>query len=163
MARHRWWLGPNVFDENVGNCVRRLASSFDRIQIPTVFEKGGNKPGHHRRAAYPMVPRDRSSRLVETRRNPIVVVGSVYIVLDVLLAAPDHLDGTVDLLGNFDREKGTIWLKPTAEASTQILIVDHNGLLRHSSERRDRRLRDGGQLRADPDFAYVLPIWHRAI
>lgn len=59
-------------------------------------------------------------------------------MLDVLLAAPDHLDGTVDLLGNFDREKGTIWLKPTAEASTQILIVDHNGFLRHSSERRDR-------------------------
>ena len=110
-----------------------------------------------------MVPRDRSSRLIETRRYPIVVVGSVYIVLDVLLAAPDDLDGTVDLLGNFDREKGTIWLKPTAEASTQILIVDHNGFLRHSSERRDRRLRDGGLLRADPDFADVLPIVHRAI
>src|SRR5258705_13017042 len=70
---------------------------------------------------------------------------------------------TVDLPGNFDREKGTIWLKPTAEASTQILIVDHNGFLRHSSERRDRRLRDGGLLRADPDFADVLPIVHRAI
>src|SRR5258705_7694237 len=54
-------------------------------------------------------------------------------------------------------------LKPTAEASTQILIVDHNGFLRHSSERRDRRLRDGGLLRADPDFADVLPIVHRAI
>jgi hypothetical protein len=54
-----------------------------------------------------MVPRDRSSRLVETRRYPIVVAGSVYIVLDVLLAAPAHLDGTVDLLGNFDRDEST--------------------------------------------------------
>ena len=65
---------------------------------------------------------------VEAGGEPIVVVGSVDVVLDVFFAGPDHLDRTIDLLGDLHRLGDEIHLEPPAEAAAKQMVM-HPDLL----------------------------------
>ena len=47
-----------------------------------------------------MVPGDWHSFPIEAGRNPVEEIGPVHIVLDIFLAGPDNLYGTLDVLGD---------------------------------------------------------------
>ena len=84
-------------------------------------------------------------------------------MLDIFLAGPHDLDGTVDMLGDLDGANDAIDLQPPAEAAADQMIVDHDLVQRQAGGLRRRRLgaRDG--LAADPDFAAVLADMNRAV
>ena len=93
---------------------------------------------------------------IEPRRQPVVVIGAVHVVLDVLLAAPDDLDRPFHLLRDLDGEDRAVDVEPPAEAAAEQVVVDPDRFLRQAGELGDRGLRQGRHLRADPDVAAVL-------
>jgi len=47
-------------------------------------------------------------------------------MLDIFLARPDYLDGTIDLHGDLDRASDAVDLQPPAEAAADQVIVNHH-------------------------------------
>ena len=110
-----------------------------------------------------MVPSDELAVRIKAGADPVVVVGPVHVVLDVLLAAPHDLHRIFRLLGDERRLHDEVELEPAAEAAAEQMIVEAH-LLRLQSERLgDGHLRDGRDLRADPDIAAVGRHVHRAV
>ena len=62
--------------------------------------------------------------------DAIEPVGPVRIVLNVFLASPYNLHGTIDLLGDFDGADRAVSLEPSAKAAADQMIVDDNFLRR---------------------------------
>ena len=124
---------------------------------------GGQPSREDRGAREAIVPGDRHSFLVEAGGQPVEEIGPVHVVLDVLLARPHDLDGTVDLLGDLDGARDAIGLQPPAEPAADQMVVDHDLVQRQARGLRRRRLgaRDG--LGADPDLAAVLADMNRAV
>ncbi len=84
-------------------------------------------------------------------------------MLDVFLARPDHLDRTIDLLGDLDRANDAVDFETPAEPAADEMVVDDDLVQRQSGDLRGRGLRARDRLRADPDFAVVLAHVDRAI
>jgi hypothetical protein len=84
-------------------------------------------------------------------------------MLDVLLAGPHHLDGTVDLLGDLDSARDTVALQATAEAAADQMIVHHDLVQWQARDLCGSRLRACDHLAADPDFAPVRADMNGAI
>ncbi len=51
-------------------------------------------------------------------------------MLNVFLASPYNLHGTIDLLGDFDGADRAVSLEPSAKAAADQMIVDDNFLRR---------------------------------
>ena len=102
-----------------------------------------------------MAPGDRPALGVQARGEPVVVVGSVHVVLDVLLAGPDDLDRPIDVLRDRDRLGDKVDLEPPAEAATQEVVV-HPHLFRwKAGHLGGDRLGAGRHLRPHPHVAAV--------
>ena len=101
--------------------------------------------------------------LIETGGHPVEEAGPIHIVLDIFLAGPDDLDGTIDVLGDLDRADDAIDLQPPAEATADQMVVDHNLVQRQAGGLRCRRLGSREDLAADPDFAAVRADVNRAV
>ena len=71
-----------------------------------------------------MRPSNRLAGSIKPRRQTIEIVRPIHIVLDVLLAAPDHLHRTIDVLGDLDGQHRAIGLQPSAEATANQMIVN---------------------------------------
>ena len=84
-------------------------------------------------------------------------------MLDVFLARPDDLDGTIDMLGDLDGADHAVDLQPPAEAAADQMIVDDDLVQRQACGLRGHRLNARHGLAADPDFAAVLANMHRAV
>jgi hypothetical protein len=84
-------------------------------------------------------------------------------VLDVFLAGPHDLHGTVDVLRDLDGANDAINFQPPAEAAPDQMIVDHDLVQRQAGGLRCRRLGSRGDLVADPDLAAVLADMDRAV
>ena len=110
-----------------------------------------------------MAPGDRHALRVEARGEAVVVVRPVHVVLDVLLAAPHDLDRVFGLLGNQRCLDDEVELEPSPEAAAQQVIVNAHLLNLQSERLCHGLLRDGGDLRADPDVAAVGRHLHGAI
>ena len=126
------------------------------------------KPGGSHRAiteepAKRLLPGDRPALRVEPGRNAVEPIGPVHVVLDVFLAGPHHLHGTIDMLGDLDRANRAVGLQPPAEAAADQMIVDDDLLERQAGGLRRHRLDARDRLGADPDFALVLADMHRAV
>jgi hypothetical protein len=52
---------------------------------------------------------------IEPGSDPVVVIGSIDVVLHVLLAGPDHFHRPLDLLGDAHRQGLDVKLEPAAE------------------------------------------------
>ncbi|MGY4325799.1 hypothetical protein ACVWWG_000213 [Bradyrhizobium sp. LB7.2] len=57
-----------------------------------------------------MHPGNRLAGGIKSSRQPIEIIRPIHIVLDVFLAAPDHLNRPVDVLGDLDGEDRPIGL-----------------------------------------------------
>ncbi len=103
-----------------------------------------------------MAPGDRHALSIEAGGEPIVVVGPVDVVLDVFFAGPDHLDRTIDLLGDLHRLGDEIHLEPPAEAAAEQMVMNADLLGRQAGHLRGGGLGAGRDLGAHPDVAAVL-------
>ena len=73
-----------------------------------------------------MDPGDWFAVSVQPGCNAIKVVRPVHVMLNVLFARPHHLHRTSYPLCDLDRANNEIHLKPTAEATTEEVIVNPN-------------------------------------
>ena len=103
-----------------------------------------------------MRPGNRLARRIKSGRQPIEIVRPIHIVLDVFLAAPDHLHRTIDVLGDLDSQHRAIGLQPSAEATANQMIVNLDRILWQPGEFDHQRLRERHRLRPDPDVATIL-------
>jgi hypothetical protein len=74
-------------------------------------------------------PGNRLAGRIKSGRQPIEIVRPIHIVLDVFLAAPDHLHRTIDVLGDLDGQHRAIGLQPSAEAAANQMIVNFDCIL----------------------------------
>ena len=71
-----------------------------------------------------MAPCDRHALLVQAGGQAVIVIGSVDVVLDVFLAGPHHLDWTIDLTGDLDRQGDPVEVHAAAKTATKQVIMD---------------------------------------
>ena len=93
-----------------------------------------------------MRPSNRLAGSIKPRRQTIEIVRPIHIVLDVLLAAPDHLHRTIDVLGDLDGQHRAIGLQPSAEATANQMIVNFDRILWQAGEFGHQRLRERRRL-----------------
>ena len=140
--------------------VREGIDEIDRavggVGVETIVERRREPSCKDRGAGEAVGPGDRHSFLIETGGHPVEEIGPVHVVLDVFLARPHDLDGTVDMLRDLDRASDVIDLQPPAESAADQVIVDHNFFQRQAGSLGRRRLGSRDHLVADPDFATVL-------
>src|SRR5215813_7660880 len=103
-----------------------------------------------------MRPSNRLAGSIKPRRQTIEIVRPIHIVLDVLLAAPDHLHRTIDVLGDLDGQHRAIGLQPSAEATANQMIVNFDRILWQAGEFGHQRLRERRRLCPDPNVATIL-------
>src|ERR1700680_3220636 len=103
-----------------------------------------------------MLEGDRSAVLVKSSRDPIVVVGAIDVVLGILLAQPDQLDGAVHLLGDLSGLGDEVDVQASAEAAAEELVLNPDLALWQAGSLGDRRLGTNRDLRRHPDIASVL-------
>ena len=77
-------------------------------------------------------------------------------MLDVLVAGPDHLDRTVDLLRDLRRLEDEVHLQTPAEASAQQVVMNLDSVPRQAGRPSGCGLRAGLDLRPHPDVTAVL-------
>src|SRR3954452_9933646 len=103
-----------------------------------------------------MRPGYRLAGRIKSGRQPIEVVRLIHIMLDVFLAAPDHLHRAIDVLGDLDGQYRAIGLQPSAEPTANQMIVNLDRIYWQTGEFGHLRLRDRGRLCADPNVATIL-------
>ena len=86
-----------------------------------------------------MGPGNRHPFFVETGGQPVEPVRPVHVVLDIFLAGPYDLHGTIDVLRDLHRANDAVLFQPPAESAADQMIVDHDLL-----ERQARDLRGSG-------------------
>ena len=110
-----------------------------------------------------MAPGNRNTVLVEARREAVVIVGPVDIVLNVFFAGPHHFHRTVDLPSDPHGQGDAIDVQPATEAAAEQLIVDLDLLERQAGDLRGRGLRAAQHLRSHPDVTAVLAHMNGAV
>ncbi len=154
---------PHVLDLDRGDVVEQLHRPVQRVAVEPVLERGRRPAREDRRAYEPVRPRDRLAARVQPRRDPVVVVRAIHIVLDVFLAGPDHLHGPVDLLGDTDGLGDVVDFETPAETAAQEVVVHYDLLQRQARDFGGRRPNAAQYLRAGPHLAAVRPDVHRAV
>ena len=140
----------------VRQVIDQIDRAFRRIGIEAVLEARRQPSRDHRRTGEAVVPGDRLALLVEARGDAVEPIGPVHVVLDVFLARPHDLHGTIDLLGDLDGADRAVGLEPPAEAAADQMIVDDDLLGRQAGGLRSHRLDARDRLGADPDLAFIL-------
>src|SRR5258708_21560298 len=87
---------------------------------------GGEPSGDNRGAGETIAPGHRLALRVKARRDPVVPIGPVHVVLDVLLARPHDLHRAIDLLGNLNGANCAISFQPPAKAAADEMIMDND-------------------------------------
>src|SRR6476619_1863751 len=100
---------------------------------------------------------------IETGAEPVVVVGPVDVVLDVLFPAPDDFHRSFDLLGDCHGLSDAVNVEAAAEAAADKMIVHLDLIDRQSGDLRNRRLRARHYLGYYPDLAIVFGDMNGAI
>jgi hypothetical protein len=70
----------------------------------------------------PVTPSDRHALLIRSSSHPVIIVGPVDAVLDVLFAGPDDFHRTIDLFGDPHRPGDKIDLQSPTEATAQKVV-----------------------------------------
>src|SRR5881397_1217102 len=104
-----------------------------------------------------MGPGDRLALGIEAGRDAIIVTRPVHVVLDVFLAAPEHLHRAGDLFRDLHRPSDEIHLEPPAEAAAQEMVVHPDLGLRKPGHFGGGVLSEGRDLGSHPEVAAVRP------
>ena len=104
-----------------------------------------------------MGPGDRLALGIEAGRDAIIVIRPVHVVLDVFLAAPEHLHRAGDLFRDLHGPGDEIHLEPPAEAAAQEMVVHVDLGLRQPGHFGGGVLSEGRDLGSHPDVAAVRP------
>jgi hypothetical protein len=110
-----------------------------------------------------MRPGDDFALCIDARADAIVIERTIHVVLNVLLARPDHLHRSLYLLGNPHGTHRPVVLQAPAESATEQMIVNADLFPLQAGQFHDSRLRDTGNLGADPDVAAVFGDLHSAV
>src|SRR5439155_274431 len=79
-------LVTHEFDAHRRDVVEQLRRSIHAVEVDSVLESGREEAGEDRGTGEPVGPRNRLTICVYPGRNPVVVVGPIHVVPDVLLA-----------------------------------------------------------------------------
>ncbi len=156
-------LDTDIVDMDIRKCVRRLCGCFDGIEIQAIGEQGRQVASDDRRAGYAVSPRYGVPLGIESRRQPVEIVGTVHIVLDVFLPSPHHLDRPVDVLRYAGREDGAVSVEAPPEPAAHEVIVNLDGLAGQPRQLGYQLLRKSGCLRSHPDVAALFANMNRAV
>ena len=66
-----------------------------------------------------MAPSDRHALFVKAGGDPVVVVGTILVMLDVFFPRPYNFHRAIDLLSDLHRLGDDVHLQPSAEATAQ--------------------------------------------
>ena len=116
-------LLTDVIHQDVRKGIGQLRCAFHGIGIEAVLERRRQPARKDRGRGDTMAPGNRHALSVEAGGEPVVVVGPVDVVLDVFFAGPNHLDRTIDLLGDLHRLGDEIHLEPPAEAAAEQVVM----------------------------------------
>ena len=106
-------LITNIVHEDVRNVVRHLLrGAVDGIFVETVYEGRGRPTRQDRGGRDAVMVSDQLVLRIEAGGEPVVVVGSIDVVLDVLFAAPDDLHRAIDLLRDRDGLGNAVDVEP---------------------------------------------------
>jgi hypothetical protein len=105
-APERRWnarrFDAQILDVHVRQRVGQMDRALGGVGIETILQQRRGPSRDDRGACVAMVPSDRHSLRIETGGHPVEESWPVHVVLDVFLARPHDLDGTVDVLGDLD-------------------------------------------------------------
>src|SRR5262245_15611758 len=162
----KWNAGrfhTHIFHVEVRKRIDEIDGAIDRIRIEPVLEEGREESRDDRGSGEAIAPGDRHALLVETGRQAIDEERPVHVVLNVLLARPDDLDGSLDLERDLDGTGDAVDLQAAPEPAAEQMIV-HNDLVQgQAGGLCCHRLSPTEYLGADPDFAAILAGVHRAV
>src|SRR5438128_413207 len=127
----------------------------DHAQV--LREELARHPRDDGRPGDPMGPGDRLALCIQAGSDPIVVARPVHVVLDVLLATPDHLYRAGDLLRNLHGPDDEVDLESPAEAAAQEMVVHLDLGLRQPGHLCRGGLGECRDLCSHPDVAPVGP------
>src|SRR5215813_1190316 len=142
-------LFPIELDAKIGNVVGHVGAGVDAIGIHSFLEGGGHPPRQHGRARHAMLPADDAIAL-EPSPKSVVIGGAVDVVAYVLFASPDDFDWPVDVPRDPGGAVGHVRLQPSAETSTNQMIVNGHLTLGEFGGFRHRRAYALHHLRPDP-------------
>ncbi len=162
-GRNAGRFDPQILDVHVRKGIGQIDRAIGGVGVEAVVERRREPSREDRGAGEAMVPGDRLSLLIETGRHPVEEIRPVHVVLDVFLARPHDLHGTIDLLRDLHGANDAIDLQPPAKAAADQMVVDHHLVQRQAGSLRCHRLSSRDDLIADPDFAAVLADMHRAV
>src|SRR5512132_3075465 len=109
----------DVVDVDGGDVVEQVHRAVHRIPIEAVLECGRCPAGENGDPYDPVAPGHQLAAGVEPGSDPVEVVGAIHIMLNILLAGPDDLDGTLDVLGDTDSLGDVIMFEAPPEPTTQ--------------------------------------------
>src|SRR5680860_1786502 len=75
---------------------------------------------------------------VEAGREPVIVVRPVYVVLDVLFAAPDNLHRSIDLLRDRHCLSDAVHVQSPSEPATEQMVMNLDPFGREAGNLRGR-------------------------
>jgi hypothetical protein len=154
-SRNAGRLHLHIFHPEIREGIDQVDRALDSVRIEPVLETWRKISRDHRGAGEAMVPGDRPPLRVQARRDPVVPIGPVHVVLDVFLSRPDDLDRTIHLAGDLDGANDAVDLEAPSEAAADEMIVDHDAVERQAGGFRRGSLDPRQRLAADPDLAAV--------
>src|SRR5262249_14267168 len=154
---------PRKLNPLVGNCIRKIDGPIHPIHIDAILEEWWSEAGHDRRSRDPVGPRQGHSCTVKTGGYAVIVVGSIHIVLDVFLAAPNDLDRIVQLRRDEGRLHDEVEFKPSSETTAQQVVMNAHLFNIEPKRVRDGLLRSCRNLSTNPDIAAVRSPGYRTV
>src|SRR5581483_319357 len=98
--------------------------TVDGVIVHTILQRLARIQRGDSRPRDGMAPGQRLTVSIQSGRNPVHVEWPVHVVLNILLARPNHLHRPIDMARDTRRNHDAIDLQPTPEAATNELIVE---------------------------------------
>src|ERR1043166_3038127 len=159
---HDWLLGAHVLDPDVRDVVEQLHRPVQRISVEAVVDRGGCPAGENGDAYDPVAPGGQLAAGVEAGGDPVEVIRTIDIMLNIFLAGPDDLDWALDLLGDTDGLGDVVMLQAPAESPTQQVVVETDFLERRAGDLGGGRAGPALNLGTGPHLAAVRSHVDRA-
>src|SRR5712671_199141 len=113
---------PHILDVHVRKRIGEIDCALCGIGIEAILEPWRKPSRNDRGAREAVVPGDWLSVLIETCGESVKPIGPVHVVLDIFLAGPHDLDGTVNLLRDLNCANDAVALQSPAKPAADQMI-----------------------------------------